>query len=57
MLVRKFPSIQIQFIDLPPKPVKASTPNIPGSLSDIDPEPNTNFDDNSSLQEGVISET
>ena len=29
---------------------------IPGSLSDIDPELNTEFEDNSPFQEGVISE-
>ena len=33
------------------------TPEILGSLSDIDPELNTVFEDNFSFQEGVISET
>ena len=32
-------------------------PKIPGSLSDIDPELNTDFEENSPFQEGVISET
>ena len=32
------------------------TPEIPGSLSDIDPEINMDFEDNSLFQEGVISE-
>ena len=40
----------------PPKPVKTPVPKIPGSLSDIDPELNTNFEENSPFQ-GVISET
>ena len=39
----------------PPKPVKTSITEIPGSLSDIDPELNTDFEDNSPFQ-GVISE-
>ena len=30
---------------------------IPGSLLDIDPEQNTNFEENSPFQESVISET
>ena len=38
----------------PPKPVKTSVLKILGSLSDIDPELNTNFEDNSPFQ-GVIS--
>ena len=41
----------------PPKPVKTSLPKIPGSLSDIDPELNMDFENNSPFQEGVISET
>ena len=40
----------------PPKPVKTPIPKIPQSLSAIDPELNTNFEDNSPFQEGVISE-
>ena len=32
-------------------------PEIPGSLSDIDSELNTNFEENSPFQEGVISKT
>ena len=39
-----------------PKPVKTPIPEIPGSLSDIDPELNTDFEKNSPFQEGVISE-
>ena len=31
--------------------------NIPGNLFDIDSEPNTDFEDNSPFQEGLISET
>ena len=56
MLARKFPIIQIQVIDPPPKPVKTSTSEIPGSIIDIDPKLNTNFKDNSPFQEGVILE-
>ena len=41
----------------PPKPVKTSVLKIPGSLSDIDPELNTDLEGNSPFQEGVISET
>ena len=41
----------------PPKPMKTPIPEIPGSLSDIDPELNTDFEENSPFQEGVISET
>ena len=40
----------------PPKPVKTHIPEIPGSLSDIDPEQNMDFEDNSPYQEGMISE-
>ena len=39
----------------PPKPVKTSIPKIPGKLSDIVPGLNTNFEENSPFQEGVIS--
>ena len=38
-----------------PKPVKTSVPKIPGSLSDIDPELNVDFEDNSPFQEDVIT--
>ena len=41
----------------PPKPVKTSIPEIPRSLLDIDPELNMDFEENSPLQEGLISET
>ena len=41
----------------PPKPGKTRIPEIPGNLSDIDPEPSMDFKDNSPFQEGVISET
>ena len=37
-----------------PKPVKTPIPEIPGSLLDIDPELNTDFEENSPFQEGVI---
>ena len=40
----------------PPKPEKLPIPKIPRSLSDIDPELNMDFEDNSPFQEGVISE-
>ena len=40
----------------PPKPVKTPIPEIPGRLSDMDPEPNIDFEENSPFQEGVISE-
>ena len=52
---REIPIYQIQFV-IPPKPVKTSEPKIPGSLSYIDPELNTDLKDNSAFQEGVISE-
>ena len=38
------------------KPIKKPVPKIPGSISDIDPELNTYFEDNSPYQRGVISE-
>ena len=41
----------------PPKPVKTPIPEIPGSLLGIDAELNTDFEDSSPFQEGVISET
>ena len=41
---------------LPPKPVKTPILKIPRSLLDTDPELNTNFEDNSPFQEGIISE-
>ena len=40
----------------PPKPVKTSVPEIPGRLLDIYLELNTDFEDNSQFQEGVISQ-
>ena len=40
-----------------PKPVKTSISKVPGSLLDIDSEVNTDFEENSPFQEGVISET
>ena len=40
----------------PPKPIKIHVPEIPGSISDIDPELNMDFKDNSPYQEGVLSE-
>ena len=40
-----------------PKPVKTPVPKIPGSLSDINPKPNADFEDNSPFQESEISET
>ena len=41
----------------PHKPVKTPLPEIPGCLSEIDPELNMDFEENSPYQEGVISET
>ena len=41
----------------PPKPVKLPIPKIPRSLLDIDLEINTDFEENSPFQEGLISET
>ena len=55
MLLRKFPFSLIQFTD-PPKSVKTHVPEIPGSLSDIDPQLNMDCEENSPFQEGVISE-
>ena len=40
----------------PPKPIKMPIPKIPRNISDIDPELNTDFKDNSPYQEGVISD-
>ena len=54
---REIPICPDQVFEPPPKPVKASMPKIPGSLSDIDSEPYTDFEDNSPFQEGLISET
>ena len=39
-----------------PKPVKIPMPELPGNM-DINPELNTDFEENSPFQEGVISET
>ena len=39
----------------PPKQVKTSICHVPGSLLDIELELNTDFEDNSLFQEGVIS--
>ena len=41
---------------LPPKPIKIPMPEIPGNM-DINPELNTNFEENSPFQEGILSET
>ena len=41
----------------PSKPVKTPIPQIPRSLSDIDPQCNTDFEENMPFQEGMISET
>ena len=54
---RKIPICPDPVYRPPPKPVKTSIPNIPGSLSDIDPELAIDFEDNSPFQEGAISET
>ena len=40
----------------PPQPVKRHMPEVPRSLSDIDPELNTDFGENSPFQASVISE-
>ena len=46
----------VQSTDPPPKPIKIPMPEFPGKM-DINPELNTDFEENSSFQEGVISET
>ena len=40
----------------PPIPVKTAVPEIPGSLSNIDPELGPDFEDISPVQEVIISE-
>ena len=40
----------------PPKPTEIPIPEVPTNLSDFDPEINKDFEENSLLQEGVISE-
>ena len=40
----------------PPKPEKLATPKIPRKLRDINQDPITDIEDNSSFQEGIISE-
>ena len=52
---REIPIYPYPVYQSPPEPVKTSLPKIPGSISDIDPELNTNFEENSPFQEGVIS--
>ena len=37
----------------PPKPVKLPIPKIPRSLSDIDPELNSDFEENSTFQDQI----
>ena len=56
-VVREIPTYQDQVYRPPPKPVKTYVPRIPGSLLDIDPELNADFEDNSPFQEGIISES
>ena len=56
-VARKFPIYPDPIYRPPPKPIKTPIPKNPGSLSDIDQEPNMDFDDNFPFQEGVISET
>ena len=41
---------------IPPKPVKIPMPELPRKM-DIKPEMNTDFEENSPFEEGVISET
>ena len=55
---KTFPSIQIQPKDPPPKPVRIPMQeNSESSEStDINPEININFEENSPFQEGVISD-
>ena len=53
---RKIPIYPDLVKQLHPKPVKTPIPEIPGSLLDIGPELNTDFEDNSPFQEGVISQ-
>ena len=50
-LSRKIPIYPDPVYQSPPKSVKTYIPEIPGSLSDIDPKLNTNFEENSSFQE------
>ena len=57
-----FPSIQVQSTDPPPKPIRNDMSNQQGSQSlpgmeDINPNINSDFEENSPFQEGVISET
>ena len=42
---------------LPPNSTEIPMPEVPRNLSDLDPENNTDFKENSPFQEGVISET
>ena len=56
MQIDKFLSTQIQPIGSLLKPVKIPIPKIPGNM-DINPELNTDFEENSPFQEGVILET
>ena len=55
--VREIPINPDPVYEPPPKPVKTSAPEIPGSLSAINPELKTDFEDNSPLKEGVIAES
>ena len=52
---KEIPFYQDPIYRPPSKPVKKPSPKIPGSM-DINPELNTDFDENSPFQEGVISE-
>ena len=54
---RKIPNYLDPVCRPSPKPVKIPMAKIPGSLADIDPELNTDFEDNSPFQESAISET
>ena len=46
-VAREIPIYPDPVIRTPPKPVKTPIPKIPGSLPDIDPELNTDLEDNS----------
>ena len=53
---KEIPFYQDPVYRCPPKPLKLPIPKIDGSILDIDPELNMDFEDNSPYQESVISE-
>ena len=56
ILVGKHPYTQVQFIDPPPKSPEIPILEFPRNVFDFNPEINTQFEENSPYQEGVISE-